>query len=522
MDPTPKPPPPWRWPLVAGLIAVGALLILLWPIARALGDAVAATIQAHQDLISGGLLVFGGLVLAGLIRILYAIGRRLELGAKQAGIVRMQNQQPIDVRDVRQITLSTVQRSLELHYAVEQTRADRSAYPQLSSIHQDMHITQAAPAELPAPGAPALPMLSSSGGTALAHLRQAGHVCRSGNSLLVGYAGGQPQYIELAECGFVGVGGQPRVGKSSTTLLLITQAVLSGWHVFVADPHITKADGLLNRCKPLSGRLAKQAVQPDEIAAMVRLVDKIGRRRMQGDGDRTPVILIIDEFTNLVWRELLPPDVLAMLPSMAIEYGGVGVHGVIISHDWSKASLGGDLGAALRRAITHRLIHRMDPGNVEFLLPKGSSAQARAVAGLPTGQALYFSLDGAVTVAVPLVGDDDATTAAQGAPPRPYAPRPALTVTPPPTPARSPVPPTEPLGAPTVQEQILLLLTDRPWLTSSQVAHALGVDIQVIRTELSALLAQRRLIRRSAKQGSDKYEWSTAQPGQPLNLTPSA
>jgi len=406
----------WFWIMLAALATAVSLAL-----AYALVVALAPVASAYAGLLGAIALALAVLAAVGGLRILFAYGRRAAAIARQAEIVTMQNQQPIHLDDVTVYAGQLLPRALDRYYDAEQIRAAVS--PALTHYHNEVH--QAAPA-LPPPddllsisGPPQLPP----GG--LAHLRQIGHVCRSGNSLLVGYSGQAPQYIELPECGFVGIGGQPRVGKSTTTLLLIDQAVLSTWHVFIGDPHITKADGLLSRCRPLSGRLAKQAVTPEEIAQMVRLVDKIGRRRVSGDADRTPVLMIIDEFTNLVWREALPDDVLRILPSMAIEYAGVGVHGIIISHDWSKASLGGDLGAALRRAITHRIIHRMDPGNVEFLLPRGSAAQARAVQGLEKGQALYFGPDGAVTVAVPLVGDEDAAYAAQGAPERPYTPRPA-------------------------------------------------------------------------------------------------
>lgn len=370
---------------------------------------------------------------------------------------------------------------------------------------------------------PQLPQIPAGGGGTLAQLRQIGHVCRSGNSLLVGYSDAQPQYIELPECGFIGIGGKPRVGKSTTTLLMIEQAILSGWYVFIGDPHFQKDDGLLNRCRPFSGRLAKQATTPDEIAAMIYLADKIGRRRVQGDPDRTPVILVIDEFTNLIWRDEFPQDIYRILPSMAIEYAGVGVHGVIISHDYSRAGLGNDLGAALRRAFTHRIAHQMDAGNVEFLLPKGGAAQARAIAGLKTGQALYHGPDGGIMITVPLLTDTDATYAAQGTPPRPYAPRPQLAAPPagapplPPTQRVAPVvlrkaPPTVKI---TVPEQILDLLSDRAgqWMTASEIAAALQLDLQVARVETSALTSAGMLASRkpSGRRTKERLEYSINQ-----------
>ena len=386
---------------------------------------------------------------------------------------------------------------------------------------------QAAPQMEPA--APQLPA-ASPGRPLLAELHSRGHVCRSGRSLLAGYSGGQGAYIELAECGFLGIGGQARSGKSTAAVSLICQAVLSDWHVFVADPHVHKDDGLLNRLRPLSGHLRRQAVTAEEIAALVRYVDKIGRARVNGDRDRTPVLLVIDEFTNLVWRELLPDDVLRILPSMAVEYAGVGVHGLIISHDYSKTALGGDLGAGLRRAFTHRAMFRMDAANAEFLLPPGSSALMRRASGLPTGEALLVGPEGAsqaVQVAVPWLSGDDVRYAAQGRPEAPYAPwaperlragttgaHPAPTQ---PIPPR-PVPATAPMVY-TVQEQILdCLLGNRRWMTATEIASALGVDVKIVRTNLTPMERSRAIRRQAASRpGREQYEYSVNQSiSQPL------
>lgn len=534
----PRSPPVYRWiALLAALALISiVVLIILYPVARALGDALSAAITAHGGLVAGALLTFGAALLLGIVRIVFAYGRRLSAQARQAEILRLPNDHPIHVADVTLLAARLAPQTLDRYYAVEAIRADRSQFPNLTTYHHAPHLEASAapalpqPTELPVP--PALPLLAP-GLPLLAQLQARGHICRSGRSLLVGYSDGQqPLYIELTACGFIGIGGQSRSGKSTTTMLLIAQALLLRWHLFVGDPHIHKADSLLNRCRPLSGQLARQAVTPEEIAALVRLVDKIGRRRVQGDADRTPVLLILDEFTNLIWRKELPADVLRILPSMAIEYAGVGVHGIVISHDWSKASLGGELGAALRRAITHRLVHRSDLGNAEFLLPSG--ALARQVPTLPTGQTLYWGPEGGQVATVPGMRDEDMQLVAQGQPERPYQPWPPQRLQPaasgpasapaaPPAPAvaRS-IPPTEPLPQPTVQEQIVDLLWARPWQTSSVIAATLGVDLKVVQTELKALFDQRRLTRREARAGRDRYEWSTTQPLNPPTLTPTA
>lgn len=500
------------------VMAVGAGVALLLPIGYIVARALAPLAAAYASLLGALALAVLTLTAVGGLRIVFAYGRLAAARARQAEIVTMQNGHPTHINDVP-LYAALIPRSLDRHYDVEVVRAAVS--PALTHYHNEVHPALPPPDELMSISGPPTPQLAAGSGPHLAQLRQIGHVCRSGNSLLIGYADGTPQYIELSEAGFIGIGGQPRVGKSVTASLLVDQAVLSNWHVLIGDPHIQKTDGLLNRLRPLSGRLVRQAVTPDEIAQMVRLADKIGRRRVQGDADRTPVMLVIDEFSNLVWRELLPDDVLAILPSMAAEYAGVGVHGVLIAHDWSKASLGGDLGAALRRAFTHRIIHRMDPGNVEFLLPKGSSAQARAVQGLEKGRALFFGPDGAAMLAVPLVGDEDAAYAAQGTPERPYTPRiqpstPAARTAPPIQPIAAPlsrVPPTIELPPPTVQEQILMLLDVRPWLTSSAIASRLSIDLQVVRVEITTLRNRHMLAREDAPPDSaDKFVYALSKP----------
>src|SRR5436309_2455610 len=79
-------------------LAVGlGLLLFLMPIARAAGGAVASAIAAHGSLIALALLGFAGLLLLGVVRIVFAYGRRLEAQARQAEIVRLQNDQPIHI-----------------------------------------------------------------------------------------------------------------------------------------------------------------------------------------------------------------------------------------------------------------------------------------------------------------------------------------------------------------------------------------------------------------------------------------
>jgi hypothetical protein len=143
-----------RGVLLAAAALAALLLLLLWPIAAALRDAITAGIQARGDLIATALLLIALLKAIGLLRIVFALGRKLDAQADQAAIVRLENQHPIHVADVRQGHLHLIERSLAWHYQAEQVRAERSQFPTLATLHQVVRTEGAAP--LPAEAAPAL------------------------------------------------------------------------------------------------------------------------------------------------------------------------------------------------------------------------------------------------------------------------------------------------------------------------------------------------------------------------------
>jgi len=358
-----------------------------------------------------------------------------------------------------------------------------------------------------------------------------GDIDRSGRSLLVGYAADQtPQYIEMDSCSTIIVGGQPRAGKTSTVKLLLAQAAYMGWHIAVADPHIRKKDGLLNVCQPISGAFIKQAVEPDEIAAMIRWVDKIGQKRLDGDKIDAPVLLVIDEFSNVVLREWVPKDVLALLAAMTMAYAGVQVHMLIIGHDFSAKLLGGSLGTSLRRATTHRIVHKIAADAAEMILP--SAAWGRVAADLGTGSAVYWGEGSPLPLTVPWIQGEDLIVAARGRAPKPYALR-QLPAAPAPVQQRvitSGLPPTQrvpsahlraaPPTAPmviTIQEQIVDLLRITPdWLTSGDIAQALRAEPGTIANALTKLSRAKTIQpRRSQRPGRETYEYSA----DPISIT---
>lgn len=471
--PTPQRIPNRRWPaaiVAAGAAPAGALLILL---------------VADPTFTLGALRVALVLLVAGLAAAM-ALGLLwLYRHAQRAAIVQLQHGQPVHVDDVRALTRLTAAATLDQHYAVELVRAERSAFPQLA--HYSVR-SEGGPA-LPSPAiiageAAAAPPAPAEPPPDLPEIVARGHV--SGGALLAGFSGAAPLHIDPQACGFIAVGGQSRSGKSHTVALLVAQAVLMGWDVALCDPFPLKADGLISLCRPLSGGIFRQAGTPDEIARTIHLIDKVGRRRLDGDRWEKPLLLVIEEFSNIVIRGMLAADTLNLLPAMAMAYSAVGVHGVVIGHEFSRSLLGERYGATLRRACTHRIAHRLAPDAAEFLLP--SAAYARQVVELQPGRALFWGEESPLVISIPKVAPDDLAFAARGRTPQPYAPWPPQ----PPAGAVSAPPP----PPPSLDDRIVALLaTSGQRLDSNAISAQLGADLQQTRNALTRLTQANRIAR---------------------------
>jgi len=409
--------------------------------------------------------------------------RRLRLRADREAIITLPHGHPVHLDH---LTRGDLNRYLPLtlaeYHTTERSWAAHSTFRNLQSysVRQDYRTLAAPPPDAPpatgdTPTLPTAPRF-----TADDPARQAG--------LLIGEdADGTAHHIDLRTCGAIGIGGQPRVGKTTTTKLLLAQIAAQGGHIALCDPHGQHDQGLLTQCAPISGACIRQAIAPDEISEAILFVDKIGaQRKHQGQGGQ-PVVLVIDEFTALVIRQALPDDMLLRLTAMAVEYAKFNLHVLLIAHDWSRAALG-SLGTPLRRAITHRIIHRSDIQNAEFLLP--NAALARQVPTLTTGQAVYWSDAGPTTIAVPLVDDAVLRAAAHGKPPQPYQPGAKLHLLPQATPLA-------PVAAPvlTHEDRIIALLRRQPDLPLGEIVAAVQIDKQVVQNALTKLAREGRVQR---------------------------
>lgn len=349
---------------------------------------------------------------------------------RRAPIVRFDAARPLVARqlieraDPQLIDAMLAALQLDGQAAIERARAS-GAVPTSYAPHITMTSPKAQQVEPPAllPDAaqlverPALALLP--GECTLAALQRTGIVARSGNSLHVGnaVADGTPIYLELATWGALALGGKSRTGKTSRITYFLAQAALNGWRLVVLDKHGAggKADALLAKVQPLEGSfLLPAAVSQADMNRRIQQVYTIGKRRIENqDTTRYPIVLVVDEFTNLILNGWLEDKTLDQLMSIANEHAGVNVHAMIIGHDWSASCLGKERGAAFRRITTHRIAHRLDAAGAQFLLPSGMGKQAE---GLTIGQAIYVDDTGEpILVDCPLLHDEDIRFAAEHA-----------------------------------------------------------------------------------------------------------
>jgi hypothetical protein len=482
-----------RVALGVGLGVAGLAALLLGPPLWSAGQAASAAIALEGELITWVVraALLGGALAATLAML--GAARWIWRRATLAGLITLPGQAPTTYVDLRRHAGRSFD-AMDRHFDTQAEWARASGFRNLSTYAPNSSYRYDSrnelPPALPEPEPAAVVLPVDGARPVLAQL--AGKGLLGADRLLVGFNGeAAPVALELDDVGFVGIGGLPRQGKTTTALGLLGQAAYHDAVIFVCDPHGRTDKGLLGPALPLSGRFERQAVDPHEIAATVALVAKIARRRLDGyDAASDHIYLVVDEFTALIARGELPPATLAELLTIAVEAAKVKVHAILIAHDWSAGRLGQSIGTTLRRVLTHRIVHRADAGVAGLLLPV--AADARAAAQLAKGEALVLtSYGGTERVRVPhMATAADLAFAARGAAPRAYTPRPL--------PQLASAAPARPALAPpglTLAGRIVALLADGQARDSLAIAAQLNEDKAAVQAALSRLASTGEITR---------------------------
>lgn len=236
---------------------------------------------------------------------------------------------------------------------------------------------------------------------AFSELLGSGRVGR-GQPLLLAYdmEAGKPLEGSWLDLYSTAIAGLPGTGKTTSQRFYACQTALHGAKFAVVDPHAEAGeDSLAATLDPLRGAFICEPASDDKaILNTVKLVASIGARRArQGDRDRTPVIIWIDELTALLARSTVRDALAELIEQIAQEYRKVAVYATASGQIWTASRTGDS--SALRDSFASALVHRMKRGQARLLLP---AEDAQRVERLEPGRAVLWRTSGASTlVAVP-------------------------------------------------------------------------------------------------------------------------
>lgn len=187
------------------------------------------------------------------------------------------------------------------------------------------------------------------------------------------------------------VGGQPGTGKSTATRSLLAQSAMGGCKFVVVDPHYGAGeDSLGESLQPLRRAMLCDVASNDQSTIeAVRYIDSIGKARMHGDKDRSPIMLVVDEATSLFSRSSIGGELTTLLEAIAQEYRKVGVFALCLGQIWTASRTGGDSG--LRDSFASALVCKMKRSQARMLV---STEVAKEVEVLGIGQAILWKTSG--------------------------------------------------------------------------------------------------------------------------------
>lgn len=196
--------------------------------------------------------------------------------------------------------------------------------------------------------------------------------------------------------------GKGGVGKTVRLFFLLIQCILANATIYLCDPHMTKAGSITNLLKPLSRWVRFAVTEPKGdiegqiMATVAEFKDRMERRVHDQEDDRSPCVLVIDEFARMMYHEIYGEPVVDAVVSCANQYRDYNGYSVVVMHELVATGKGKkvtELVARLRRALHAVFIMRVDKEYARYFL---DGKRLKQVERLKTGMAFFIDTDGGI------------------------------------------------------------------------------------------------------------------------------
>lgn len=187
------------------------------------------------------------------------------------------------------------------------------------------------------------------------------------------------------------VGGQSGSGKSTAIRNVLAQSALQGGKFLVIDPHYDAGEESLGQSlQPLKPLMLADVAHDDKtMLDTLSYIMDIGNRRLNGDTDRTPVVLVVDEVTALFQRSNVADKLRNALQMISTETRKVGVYAFCIGQNFDGRIMDTTVRNNFVSMIGCRMrkdVGRVMSGNTEFGKKVESLTVGQMIWQAPTGE----------------------------------------------------------------------------------------------------------------------------------------
>lgn len=211
------------------------------------------------------------------------------------------------------------------------------------------------------------------------------------NKILVGYEEKDPFYVPTEKMISTLVGGVSGSGKTTLMRLLVSQFLMQGYKLSIIDPHLEAGEeSLAHSFISLENYFFSPIVSRETSSTIhdtLSLFDSEILARLTGKtDDRSPLLLIIDEFTSLIADSQYKNHVVETITKIASESRKVNICAFCLTQQARKETLP----VFLRNSFSNIIATKMRQDSAYLL--SGSNDFAKAVNEIRGYQSVYMNL----------------------------------------------------------------------------------------------------------------------------------